>query len=200
MRTNKAETAVHGCGFNLPHLQLDFIISRHIPQPYHFPCLFVCPCLRQPLVYFIYLSIRLSSLLSISSSVCQSNLATTLAFLLTEHPRVRLIHGPVPYAGVVQVLNEGVWHFVCGDLWDFPTANVTCNQLGFQDGALLSLKGFPFGSEVELRNSSKFIVVQCQGLESSLVACSFQEVNTNTCAKGFANVICRNESIDLNGA
>ena len=28
--------SAHACGFNSPYLHLDFVISSHIPQPYHF--------------------------------------------------------------------------------------------------------------------------------------------------------------------
>lgn len=45
---------------------------------------------------------------------------------------VRLIGGPTPLEGTVEMCRNEVWAGVCDDSWDIRDANVVCSQLGFQ--------------------------------------------------------------------
>lgn len=45
---------------------------------------------------------------------------------------VRLVGGPIPLEGTVELCRNRVWGGVCQSLWDFNDANVVCSQLGFQ--------------------------------------------------------------------
>ena len=45
---------------------------------------------------------------------------------------MRLIGGPTPLEGTVEVCMSNVWGGVCHSSWDSNDANVVCSQLGFQ--------------------------------------------------------------------
>jgi len=44
---------------------------------------------------------------------------------------VRLVDGPNPYEGRLQVLRNGVWGTVCDDGFENTEAQVVCYMLGF---------------------------------------------------------------------
>ena len=44
---------------------------------------------------------------------------------------VRVVGGPTPTEGLVEICLNGVWGSVCGDRWDTRDAKVVCRQLGY---------------------------------------------------------------------
>ena len=49
-----------------------------------------------------------------------------------SHGEVRLVNGPSPSEGRVEVCIHNVWGTVCDPGWDTLDANVVCHQLGHQ--------------------------------------------------------------------
>ena len=45
---------------------------------------------------------------------------------------IRLVGGPTPQEGTVQVCANSVWGSVCQSSWTTADANVVCSQLGYQ--------------------------------------------------------------------
>ena len=60
--------------------------------------------------------------------------------------QVRLHGSEAPNAGRVEVLHNGTWGTVCHNGWDLPDGHVVCHQLGYTNGAALTLKNSAFPS------------------------------------------------------
>ena len=98
--------------------------------------------------------------------------------------RVRLINGPNPYAGRVEVytnstggLDNAEWGTVCDDFWDIIDARVVCHQLGFSDAiAAPQLAFYGEGTgHIWLSN------VSCHGHETDLFACEHAGIGNSNC-------------------
>ena len=50
---------------------------------------------------------------------------------------VRLVGGPTPTEGLVEICLNGVWGSVCDHNWDVRDAQVLCQQLGYHGSELL---------------------------------------------------------------
>ena len=46
---------------------------------------------------------------------------------------IRLVDGPSPHEGQVEVCQYGIWGSVCNDKWDIRDAQVVCQQLGYDE-------------------------------------------------------------------
>lgn len=81
--------------------------------------------------------------------------------------RLRLVGGPGPCRGRVEVLYAGVWGTVCDDDWDFADARVACREAGC--GPALGATGlghFGYGRGPVLLDN-----VGCAGTEARLSDC-----------------------------
>uniref|UniRef100_A0A1X7U1B7 Deleted in malignant brain tumors 1 protein n=1 Tax=Amphimedon queenslandica TaxID=400682 RepID=A0A1X7U1B7_AMPQE len=87
---------------------------------------------------------------------------------------IRLVGGQNNTEGRVEICLNGQWGTVCHDLWDNTDAQVVCRQLGFSTDGALANSNAQFGQgtgNIHLDN------VQCNGSESSLLACSYASVD-----------------------
>ncbi|KAL5493195.1 hypothetical protein EMCRGX_G014337 [Ephydatia muelleri] len=101
---------------------------------------------------------------------------------------LRLVGGPTPSSGRVEVQYYGVWGTVCDDDWDINDANVVCRQLGYNGTARASTNAeFGQGNGTIWMDN-----VTCTGSESSLDQCPFNGWGIQNCVFGHdAGVVCR---------
>ena len=79
---------------------------------------------------------------------------------------IRLINCSNNAEGRVEVLFDGSWMTVCGDIfWNLLNARVICRILGF-DSALDAPRSARFG-----QGSGDILGINCRGTEDSLVDC-----------------------------
>ena len=99
---------------------------------------------------------------------------------------VRLANG-TDSSGRVEVCYSGTWGTVCDDEWDITDATVVCKELGFVQ-ALAAYRGGFYGAgngDILMDN------VQCNGMETSLVNCTFKGWTINDCSHdNDAGVLC----------
>uniref|UniRef100_A0A8C8VPN3 Soluble scavenger receptor cysteine-rich domain-containing protein SSC5D n=1 Tax=Pelusios castaneus TaxID=367368 RepID=A0A8C8VPN3_9SAUR len=100
---------------------------------------------------------------------------------------LRLVGGPGPCAGRVEVLHDHQWGTVCDDSWDLTDAGVVCRQLGC--GTAVSAPGsalFGRGSDTIWLDD-----VNCTGTEAVLSECKAQLWGKSNCHHGEdAGVVC----------
>ena len=94
---------------------------------------------------------------------------------------VRLVDGPDPYTGRVEVYTStgglGRWGTICDDSWDIQDARVVCHELGYPY-ALAALRGAHYGEgtgPIWLDN------VQCLGNESGIFTCVHNGIGYHNC-------------------
>ncbi|KAM7134319.1 LOW QUALITY PROTEIN: scavenger receptor cysteine-rich domain-containing protein DMBT1-like [Macrochelys suwanniensis] len=105
--------------------------------------------------------------------------------------RLRLMNGPSPCSGRVEVLIKDTWGAVCDAGWGLPEAGVVCKQLGC--GTALSAPGvaqFGYGtSDVWLEG------VSCSGQESLISECQLSRLGPGLCGRGSeASVVCAGQA------
>jgi len=95
--------------------------------------------------------------------------------------QVRLVDGPNPYTGRVEVYIStgglGRWGTICDDNWDIQDATVVCHELGYTYavGAPLNAHHGEGTGPVWLSN------VQCFGNESEILACVHDGIDNHGC-------------------
>ena len=85
------------------------------------------------------------------------------------------------------MLHNGHWGTVCHYKWDDKDAEVVCRQLGYSGGVAVKPEDrFGYGcGHIWLHN------VECQGNESTLVACQHPPLGVNDCSHRVdAGVVC----------
>lgn len=105
-----------------------------------------------------------------------------------DEGRLRLIGGPTPDSGRVEICHAGTWGTVCDDAWDNADAAVVCRQLGFEPAGAVARSMAAFGQGVDpiwLDN------VVCGGGEDSLSACGSNGWGSHNCSHvEDASVVC----------
>ncbi|KFQ00427.1 Deleted in malignant brain tumors 1 protein, partial [Haliaeetus albicilla] len=90
---------------------------------------------------------------------------------------IRLVGGPNPCSGRVEVLHNGIWGTVCDDQWDLREAKVVCRQLGCGT-ALSAPRESKYG---EGKDQIWLSDVNCKGTEASLAECKAKPWGDNIC-------------------
>nr|XP_033815892.1 soluble scavenger receptor cysteine-rich domain-containing protein SSC5D isoform X2 [Geotrypetes seraphini] len=101
--------------------------------------------------------------------------------------QIRLMGGPDPCAGRVEVLFRHEWGTVCDDGWDLKNAAVVCRELGCGKPLSAPLEAW-FG---EGTNDIWLDNVSCRGTEASLITCKHPGWGKHNCRHGEdAGVVC----------
>ncbi|XP_030847848.1 deleted in malignant brain tumors 1 protein isoform X1 [Strongylocentrotus purpuratus] len=79
---------------------------------------------------------------------------------------VRLVNGPSPSEGRVEILYNGQWNTICDDYWHLEEAQVVCLQLGYATSNVTPKSLAYYG-----QGSGSILQVQCSGLENTLNSC-----------------------------
>ncbi|XP_064617048.1 deleted in malignant brain tumors 1 protein-like [Liolophura sinensis] len=125
--------------------------------------------------------------------VCPAGASNTTS---SNETLVRLVNGPTPNQGRVEVKVSGRWGTVCDDLFTSVDAGVVCVMLGFQrDGAVAKPVARPFG-----RGSGPIWIddTSCTGRESSIFECQFKPLGQSNCDHGEdVGVVCVSGGVSL---
>ena len=112
---------------------------------------------------------------------------------------VRLVGGPGPYEGQVEIHFQGRWGTVCSNGWDMNDATVVCHQLGYptalQDYSQAE-EGSGSGSGLNSIDTSLIWLdnVRCWGTEANLTQCRSSDLWTQNCRSNrAAGVKCASE-------
>ncbi|KAL6460140.1 hypothetical protein MHYP_G00318990 [Metynnis hypsauchen] len=113
-------------------------------------------------------------------------LSSTLS-LITADTVVRLVDGDSRCAGRVEIFHDDQWGTVCDYNWNISDAAVVCRELGCGEAVdALSTAHFGPGSGPVWMDD-----VNCSGLESTLMNCTFREWGESYCSHDEdAGVIC----------
>ena len=112
---------------------------------------------------------------------------TNHVFFLIMFLTVRIVDGPAPNMGRVEVYHDNQWGCVCDDWWDMREAEVVCRQLGFSSAVFVTFSA-KFG---EGSGPIHFDDLECSGGESDLGECEHSGLgNTNCGHHEDAGVIC----------
>lgn len=110
--------------------------------------------------------------------------------------RLRLVGGPSPCRGRVEVLYAGGWGTVCDDDWDFADARVACREAGC--GPALGATGlghFGYGRGPVLLDN-----VGCTGTEARLSDCFHLGWGQHNCGHHEdAGALCAGEAVEREG-
>lgn len=110
--------------------------------------------------------------------------------------RLRLVGGPSPCRGRVEVLYAGGWGTVCDDDWDFADARVACREAGC--GPALGATGlghFGYGRGPVLLDN-----VGCTGTEARLSDCFHLGWGQHNCGHHEdAGALCAGEAVAREG-
>jgi deleted-in-malignant-brain-tumors protein 1 len=89
------------------------------------------------------------------------------AGVICGNPTVRLVDGPSPDEGRVEVYQNGQWGTVCDDRWSIVESGVVCRQLGYSRAKhFYRLAYYGRGSGAVLMDD-----VRCAGNEVTLESC-----------------------------
>ena len=102
-------------------------------------------------------------------------------FIYISIAPVRLVDGPNPYTGRVEVYistdGVGVWGTICDDSWDIEDARVVCHQLGYPY-AVAAPSHAHYG---EGTGPIWLDDVQCVGNESDIFTCVHNGIGNHNC-------------------
>ncbi|KAJ8365405.1 hypothetical protein SKAU_G00142360 [Synaphobranchus kaupii] len=117
----------------------------------------------------------------------QSSGAIGWAYCDCHQGVARLVGGPSPTSGRLEVYLNGQWGAVCDAHWTDRDASVICRQLGLGDiGTALQNSHFGAGSGI-----FHYERLGCRGNEASILRCQSRKFVTSDCNHGNeAGVVC----------
>ncbi|XP_071486158.1 neurotrypsin-like [Diadema antillarum] len=94
---------------------------------------------------------------------------------MTQEYDVRLVDGPSPQAGRVEIFHDNSWGTICDNTWSSTEAEVVCDQLGYDD-VDVALEYFgPGDGDIHINSLS------CDGDESSVKNCLYVNFSSTGC-------------------
>ncbi|XP_022104784.1 neurogenic locus Notch protein-like isoform X2 [Acanthaster planci] len=90
---------------------------------------------------------------------------------------IRLVNGPLPNEGRVEVYYSGAWGTVCDDGWDINDGQVACRQLGYPSAARV----WSSATHGQGTGAIHLDDLACSGSEASLGACSHSGWGNENC-------------------
>ena len=120
-------------------------------------------------------------MLAINFQICPYQTLALVIFAYNSLVQVRLVDGPNPYTGRVEVYVStdglGSWGTICDDNWDIQDATVVCHELGYPYavGAPTNAHYGEGTGPILLDN------VLCLGNESGIFACMHNGVGNHDC-------------------
>ena len=140
----------------------------------------------------MYLDMDLHVLVTMSMHICMcliSAFANQLCIHIGRTFRVRLVNGPSPNIGSVEVytnstggLDNAEWGTICDDDWDIFDARVACHMMGFPNAVAASvLSHTPVLSYVQRTGPIWLNNINCYGYESDIFTCGYVEIGNHSC-------------------
>ncbi|EDV19642.1 uncharacterized protein TRIADDRAFT_61895 [Trichoplax adhaerens] len=108
---------------------------------------------------------------------------------------IRLVNGPDPSAGRLEVLYDGAWGTVCDDFFDTRDGDVACRQLGFTGVSRIysSMQFGVGGGQIWLDNlacnGNELSIAQCPGIRWGITNCNHGEDVGISCTNDTARII-----------
>nr|XP_054757153.1 MAM and LDL-receptor class A domain-containing protein 1-like [Lytechinus pictus] len=99
---------------------------------------------------------------------------------------VRLVDGPTPREGRVEIFYKGQWASVCGITLSLPQGNILCQSLGFGDARHVT------ANASYVQGSGEMVVdLQCNGDEDDIRECPMRDIGHTACPHtDEAGVVC----------
>ena len=88
---------------------------------------------------------------------------------------VRLVNGPSPSEGRVEIWYNGQWNTICDDFGNVEEARVVCRQLGYDTDNVTPMSSAYYG-----QGSGPIQGARCYGWEDTLESCTLTSVDS-TC-------------------
>jgi len=116
--------------------------------------------------------------------MCIIKITNLLQFIDTPVHQVRLVNGPNPHTGRVEVytnstggLEDAEWGTICDDFWGILDARVVCRQLGFPD----AVSAPRFARYGQGTGPIWLDDVSCLGTEPDLFTCGHIGIGNHNC-------------------
>ena len=117
------------------------------------------------------------------------NFHCNIPYLFIQEPyELRLEGGTSSRSGRVEIFYQDKWGTICDDNWSIEDADVVCQQLGYQNGAMAAIQKAVYGE-----GEGEIILdeVKCGGTEEALSGCLHAGYGAQNCKhEEDAGVIC----------
>eukprot|EP00105_Crassostrea_gigas_P044287 XP_019928435.1 PREDICTED: latrophilin Cirl isoform X2 [Crassostrea gigas] len=114
----------------------------------------------------------------------------------TSHKNIttRIVGGPSPYEGRVEVYRNGYWGTLCSDLWNSTDASVVCRSLGY---AWQNASGTCCSLYERMSGPDHCVKVRCNGLEDGLNQCDQTDAKNSYCWQYDVSVKCLSDILQI---